>query len=390
MSENQENTAHQNDLATDKRQDRGHPFRYMVIVFAVVVGVALIGKWLYYRHTHVQSEDAEVASNEITVSSRLAGRVMQFAQRRGNLLHEGEVLAKLDDQPAKLKLAQLQGKLAAMKSRLIYEQKSEQVARDQRQGGIRQAEAEMQGDLDRVKQARADRDKIEHTYNRDLRLFQAHQLSAQKKDDDYYSYQSAQAAVAEAKQQIAVDKVALANAHLGVLSNPMMLLPSPDLLGAKQTVTHQQVVEAEADVARQRNQIHDLTVRAPQDGVVDETFIQPGEYITPGQPILMMHQPSDVWIRAKIKETKVSQLHVGQKVVINVDAYPNQTFNGHVEVIGQAATNQFALLPDPNPSGNFTKITQRVPVRIEIDKGPKAQLAPGMMVEVAIAISQDK
>ncbi len=72
---------------------------------------------------------------------------------------------------------------------------------------------------------------------------------------------------------------------------------------------------------------------------------------------------------------------------ISVDARPDTTYNGHVQVIGGAATNQFALLPDPNPSGNFTKITQRIPVRIAIDHGPKPKLAPGMMVEVDINIT---
>uniref|UniRef100_UPI0013A67FE9 HlyD family secretion protein n=1 Tax=Salinicola peritrichatus TaxID=1267424 RepID=UPI0013A67FE9 len=90
---------------------------------------------------------------------------------------------------------------------------------------------------------------------------------------------------------------------------------------------------------------------------------------------------------ASIKEAEIGELRVGQPVAITVDAFPDQSFSGHVAVIGRAATSQFALLPDPNPSGNFTKITQRIPVRIRFDDGPIDLIGPGMMVEVDIDVS---
>jgi membrane fusion protein (multidrug efflux system) len=121
--------------------------------------------------------------------------------------------------------------------------------------------------------------------------------------------------------------------------------------------------------------------------VVDKTFVNIGEYVTPGQRLLLAHNPASVWVEANVKETVVRKLSVGQAVSIHVDAYPDEAFIGTVANIGSAATSQFALLPTPNPSGNFTKITQRIPIRIDINN-PDVRLSPGMMVEVKIAIEE--
>jgi membrane fusion protein (multidrug efflux system) len=102
----------------------------------------------------------------------------------------------------------------------------------------------------------------------------------------------------------------------------------------------------------------------------------------------MFHDPNEIWVEANVKETDVGRLKPGMKADIRVDAYPGKVFKGEVFRIGQAATNRFALLPDPNPSGNFTKITQRLPLRLKlVDRD--ASLRPGMMVEVYIATGND-
>ena len=95
-----------------------------------------------------------------------------------------------------------------------------------------------------------------------------------------------------------------------------------------------------------------------------------------------------MWIDADIKETKLTSLKPGQPVEISVDAFPYRHFSGRIERIGAAATSEFALLPSPNPSGNFTKITQRVPVRIAVHQPDDDPLRPGMMVEVDIDTSR--
>ena len=98
-----------------------------------------------------------------------------------------------------------------------------------------------------------------------------------------------------------------------------------------------------------------------------------------------MHDPKRVWIEANVKETQIRKLAAGQPVEVRVDAYPGKVLRGRVRSIGSATTGSFALLPSPNPSGNFTKITQRIPVRIDVERSGE-RLAPGMMVEVRIDV----
>ena len=119
--------------------------------------------------------------------------------------------------------------------------------------------------------------------------------------------------------------------------------------------------------------------------LVDRVFVEEGEYVTPGQRLLLVHDPKKVWIDANVKETDIRKVKIGQTVDVTVDAFPDKKFAGKVTAIGNAATSEFALLPTPNPSGNFTKITQRLRVRVAIDQEQNL-LRPGMMVEVFIDV----
>jgi len=144
-------------------------------------------------------------------------------------------------------------------------------------------------------------------------------------------------------------------------------------------------LEREISAQRQRIaiDIEDRTIRMPFDGVVDRVFVDPGEYVTPGQRLMLVHDPRRVRVEANVKETEIRCFRPGREVRVTVDAYPGRVFTGRVERVGAAATSEFALLPSPNPSGNFTKITQRLPVRIALeDLPPNGALRPGMMVVV--------
>jgi len=160
------------------------------------------------------------------------------------------------------------------------------------------------------------------------------------------------------------------------------------VLDKQRSVLVHQVEEIRAEIRRRDVDIADRTIVSPADGRVVMTFVRQGEHVSPGQRILMFHDPNAIWVEANVKETDVRLLKPGMKAEVRVDAYPGKVYAGEVFRIGQTATSKFALLPDPNPSGNFTKITQRLPVRILlIDKD--AALRPGMMVEVSIGVGND-
>jgi membrane fusion protein (multidrug efflux system) len=145
------------------------------------------------------------------------------------------------------------------------------------------------------------------------------------------------------------------------------------------------VAQLRGELEQRKLDVEDRTIRSTVDGVVDRVFVESGEYVTPGQRLAIIHDPADIWIEANIKETQVRRLTIGQAVNVSVDAYPDDTFNGELDAIGDTTTASFALLPNPNPSGNFTKVTQRLPIRVKIEQRER-KLRPGMMVEIRIDV----
>jgi membrane fusion protein (multidrug efflux system) len=143
----------------------------------------------------------------------------------------------------------------------------------------------------------------------------------------------------------------------------------------------------EASLKLIETQIQYANVTAPTDGIIAKRWHDPGDVVRAGQAVLSLFDLSQIWISANIEETKLSSIHVGDPVDISVDAYPHLEFHGNVLVIGAAAASQFALIPSNNSSGNFTKVTQRIPLRISINAQENAQslyLRPGMSVKVKI------
>lgn len=367
----QSNDKHSSGETLQSSSPLKRQLKLVAIVIVAVVIVVWLAFWLYHRLTHVSSKDAQVTSHVITVSSRLDGRVTGFDLIEGDKLAQGDKVAQLYSKPAKLQLDQINARITNIKAQL-------KLADQQIGGGVKSAKATLAADKAAMHAAKSRMQKAHDNYTRAENLYKAHGGTEKQRDIYRYDYQSARAEYKKSQSQVQQDKVAIANAKTGLLAGGQ--ISNPDVLET-------QLKQAKAKQAHQQNKIDDLSVQSPIHGIVDKTFIEDNEYISAGQPILMMHDPNDVWVVAKIKETEIADLRVGQPVDIHVDARPDSTYKGHVQVIGGAATNQFALLPNPNPSGNFTKITQRIPVRIAIDKGPKHKLAPGMMVEPDIDIT---
>lgn len=375
--------------ATDSlpRRRMGSARQVAKIGLVVVVAIAILvwfGLWLHHRLTHVSENDAQVTTHEITVSSRLAGRVTGFDLIKGDTLAAAEQVAQLYSRPDELRLEQIQAQGARIQTQIDGQTMRIALSRRQISGGKKQMQDVLKADIAAARAAKANMNKAHQDAQRSAALYKRHGVSTAERDTDRYAYRAARAEHDRAQRQVGVDRIALENARTGLLTSPKAIVDNPEVLENERAVLKRKLAAAQAELEHQRTQLDDLTVSAPIAGVVDQTFIEASEYVSAGQPILMMHDPDDVWIEANMKETKIAALAVGQPVDIQVDARPDTTYRGHVQVIGHAATNQFALLPNPNPSGNFTKITQRIPVRIAIDHGPPGALSPGMMVEVDI------
>jgi membrane fusion protein (multidrug efflux system) len=357
-----------------------------VLLTLVAAAVLWIGQWFYHQHTHVSSNDARVVGSEVTVSSRLGGRISEFSLSLGDSLAEEDVVARLHAHPERMRVQALEAEVAAREARVDHQRQRIELSSAQHDGAVAEARERLRSAQTARDSARALMEVAEKAYQRSRELVDTGGVSVQQRDEDYYDFLSARAALERARHRVELERAALANARRGLMATPRMPLPEPGLLRSELEVMELELEQARADLREQRAHLDDMTVRSPIAGVVDKTFVEPGEYVAAGQPILMMHAPEDVWIEANIKETDVRELAKGQPVDIHVAAYPDAAYRGRLAVIGGAATSEFALLPAPNPSGNFTKITQRIPVKILIEEGPKAALKPGMMVVVDIDV----
>ncbi len=159
---------------------------------------------------------------------------------------------------------------------------------------------------------------------------------------------------------------------------------------SQQKMAETRVSTAQAQLNVVRTQLTNTVITAPLNGVVAKRYALPGDVVQAGQPILSVYDLASVWVTANFEETKMSSLHLNDPVQISVDAYPNRTYAGRIVQFGASTASQYSLIPPNNASGNFTKVTQRVPVKIRFDHpaadDPSHPLLPGMSVEVKVKV----
>jgi membrane fusion protein (multidrug efflux system) len=342
---------------------------------AVLLVLAYAGHEIYLRFTHIYEYDARVTADIVTVSSRADGWVVEMPALEGTRVEAGQVVVKIDDRISKLRVDALRAQIEGVRverARLRAERKLDQNQADTairtRTSGVavrEKALAAMQADLDFAK-LELDRARVLMT----SRVINERQLQTAQTAVTKLEIQILQLQAEHEQAEGSLDEARVGHDRLGVIDAQI------------EALTHQ-VANLAAQLHQQQVDVEDRTIKSPVPAVIDRTFVLPGEYVASGQRILLLHDPNEVWVEANIKETQVGRLKLGQKVLVAVDAYPDERFVGKVTRIGSATTARFALLPTPNPSGNFTKITQRVPVKIDMVEMPKP-LSPGMMVEVEI------
>jgi membrane fusion protein (multidrug efflux system) len=398
-SPQQKSTQHTAATPHEHRRRRRGWLRYMIVIALLGFGAWLGVGEVVSRFTHVYEYDARIGGSLIKVSSRVAGWVDQVHVIEGDETKKGQIIVEIDPRESKLLVDQLEARILGVEAdrqRLIAEKKLVDIQTSSRYSTQRAllgtAEAELRALKPQLQLAQSE-------FQRSKSLFEKRIIARNQYDEAVARDQqlSGEHRTAVAEVQAARNKLAEAQAERTQL----------DVLDSKLAKLQFQESELRAQIARQKLDLADRNIRAPLSGVIDKTFVDIGEYVTPGQRLVLMHDPETIWVEANVKETQVRKLRIGQRVEIFVDAYPgpglldgilgmfgvdsadnddaDAGFVGHVIAIGNSTTAEFALLPSPNPSGNFTKITQRLPVRIAVDQKDR-KLRPGMMVEVSIDI----
>jgi len=357
---------------------RARPWRLYGAILAALIVLGAGGWWLYQQFTHVFVTDARVAADIVALSSRVPGWVTAVEVIEGDAARKDGVLVRIDDRESRLLVQELDAQLAGIARRreeieariaLTDRQTTSRIAA--KQAAVRAAEAALAAAAAQRDLARQDNDRAE-------KLAPSGAITRARLDQT-------RAALETAKQQALSAQADLENARAA--------LAEAEAAREELTVLRAQLAELGPEEQRLQAQreraaldLKDRIIVMPFDGVVDRVFVDAGEYVTPGQRLLMVHDPEHVRVEANVKETDIRFFRPGKIVTITVDALPGRRFEGTVARVGQAATSEFALLPNPNPSGNFTKITQRLPVRIAVAQDG-GELKPGMMVELEATAS---
>jgi membrane fusion protein (multidrug efflux system) len=348
----------------------------------IILALVLIGGWFALQEAHqrvlfVKELDARVVADLVTVSSRVAGRLIEVSVRAGDPITRGQVLARVDARESELMVEELEARakgLASERNRMMAERDLIDM----------QTRTRLETQLSTANAAQATANALDPQLELALSelaraesLFEKRVIAMQQVEQTRATARRIEgehrAAKAEYEESVARLAEARADrARLKVIDEEL------DMLSHRRD-------ELVARLALQQIDLEDRVIRAPADGVVDITFVEAGEYVRPGQRIAIVHDPDRVWVESNIKETQISRLKEGQPVRIVVDAYPDARYTGRLESIGSSTTASYALLPNPNPSGNFTKVTQRLPVRIALENADR-RLHPGMMVEVQIDV----
>jgi membrane fusion protein, multidrug efflux system len=312
----------------------------------LLAALALGGFYYWYSNRNIEStDDAFIDGRSVVISPRVAGQVVSLDVTDNQFVHAGQVLLRIDPRQYQYQRELAEGALATAKAQFAGQQYGFQVAQKNFPALLDQARAQLASAQAKLVKAQAD-------YDRQRSLSR---IATSAQDVD-----AAKAALDQSKAQ-----VALAEAQV------LQASPVPQRIGEVEQQVGQlqgQVEQAKARLDQAALNLSWTEVKAPQDGWITKRNVEMGDYVAPGQQLFAIVAP-DRWVTANFKETQLTRMRPGQKVRIEVDAFPDLKLEGHVDSIQQGTGAKFTAFPPENATGNFVKIVQRVPVRIDIDSG---------------------
>jgi membrane fusion protein (multidrug efflux system) len=380
---------------------------FLIVGVVAVIVVALVWglPWLTFMLSHEGTDDAHVDADEVAVTSKIPERIDRILVDTNQPVRRGQLLIVLDnkDELAKLRQAQAQYDLAAANQRATTEQgqggvsqASGAIANVQAlvpaaQDVVAQANAQLRAAQAQVPAAQQAYDKAQADFGRINSLVSTGDVASQQLDAVRAQSAGAAAQLRGAQDQVSVAQANVAAAQSRVTSASAGVAEASGALTTAQGKLSQasdpsQVEAAGAQLYLAKQALNYTRIYAATDGYVGEKSAEVGQTIGAGIT-LMTIVPHIVYITANYKETQMGRMRVGQPVDIHVDAYRGVTFHGHVASINPASENTYALVPAQNASGNFVKVTQRIPVRVDVDdQRSDLPLRPGMSVETYVRV----
>jgi membrane fusion protein (multidrug efflux system) len=335
--------------------------RKKIVIAAVVLALAFggYGGWFWWTAWRFMqsTDDAYIASDVSVISPKVEGYIKKVRVQDNQAVHKGDVLFVIDDSDFAAKVAQAEAAVATEEAAVAtYASRL-----DLQKAMIAQAQAA-------VESAAADLTRTQQDYKRYAALMTTDFASRQR-------YEQAQADARKADAEAARTRAALAAAQSQEV-----------VLRSQRREEEARLQQARANLQLARNDLDNTVIRAPVAGIAGNRAGQIGQYVKPGTELLSLVPLPRVYVTANFKETQLTRMRPGQRAEVAVDAYPDQPLVGTVESFAPASGAEFSLLPPDNATGNFTKIVQRVPIRIALPtKEPLSRLLrPGLSVTVTI------
>jgi membrane fusion protein (multidrug efflux system) len=328
-----------------KKENKGPVAKALPFIFLAILIAGGFYGWhiIQYNKVHENTDDAQIDVDITPIIPRVSGYVAAVNVSENDRVDSNVVLVRLDTNDLVLKV------------------KSAEAALSNVQASVRSAEASVSVAHSNAATAEVNRRKAAEDLVRANGLYAGSAITKEKLD----GYRSADE-VAAAQLKSAADMASASEAQVGVAQS--------------------QIAQKQVDLDNAKLQLSYATIAAPVAGIIAKKNVEIGEFIQAGQPIMALTQ-GDIWITANFKETQMFDIKQGQRVEFTLDSYPDSTFHGTVQSVSPATGAKFSLLPPDNSTGNFVKVTQRVPVKILVDRGDysKSPLRPGMSVDVTVS-----
>lgn len=347
-----------------KPASSGNPLR--IIIPVILVGAAAywgFTRWSFAQ-AHESTDNAQVDGHIVPIVAKVGGFVTLVNIVENAHVADSAVLVRIDEREYQVRLAQAEADLSAARASTGGKGVEGQAA-----ALVRSASSQRDVGDAQVIAARANLTKAQGDLTRAKELVAKQIISAAQLDAAQAAYDAATATLTATQRQVNAATSGISNAEAGV------------------RLAKARLQAAEASKANAALQLSFTTITAPLAGIISKKQVEVGQLVQPGQTLMSIVSDSGVYVTANLKETQLARVHVGQKVDIDVDAY-GATAEGEVESIASATGAKFALLPPDNATGNFTKVVQRIPVRIKVTKGLGADrpLRPGMSVVANVIV----
>ncbi len=346
------NTSGTGDIATAP-PDAARSRRRWVLMSGGVIVVLAGAIWYYFAGgRYVSTDDSSVQAAQASISTNVPGRVVEIDVRDNQRVRQGDVLFRLDDRPFRIALEDAGARLA--------------TARMQ----IGAAQATYRRQLSEVAAARDTVVYQQGEFERQQRLLQSGISSRSQFEQTRHALEVARSQLTGAQQQLGA-----------VLA---MLGGRPDL----PVDVHPTVQQAQAALDRANLELSYTVIRAPSDGITAKVEqLQTGDYINAAVPVFNLISDHDIWVEANFKEDELAYMRAGQAAEVHIDAYPGRTFRGEVASLSPGTGAQFSLLPPENATGNWVKVVQRVPVRVQF--GPSELQAVPLHAGLSASVTVD-